>query len=266
MTRQYAVTAALAVMITWGGVCKGASITLVPDRSWTGQGTEWVVAAVSGNYNESRQVTGGTNPQMWGVTLLFGTRLGSANCGSYISYQFSKTCGKGQLTPASGSSLCMNGSFDSAYAALVGRSILTLTSESDGVLFVNFYCSYNSGLGYGREFMNPINVIIQAAPTTCNGSVAPMTIRGMVGERLKATTELKVQCDSPATVRLTMPSQGAVAIGGGGEVLLTFQKNGKDVLDISGKDQIVSIDGELTKSPTNAGTYTGSTVVRLDVL
>lgn len=110
----------------------------------------------------------------------------------------------------------MNGSFDSAYAALVGRSILTKTSESDGVRKVSFYCSYNYGLGYGREFINPINVIIQAAPTTCNGSVAPMTIRGMVGERLKATTELKVQCDSPATVRLTMPSQGAVAIGGAG--------------------------------------------------
>ena len=55
-------------------------------------------------------------------------------------------------------------------------------------------------------------------------------------------------------------------MGGGGEVQLKFQSNGKPVLNVTGTDPQVSIDDELTKSPTTAGTYQGSTVLLLSVL
>ena len=105
-------------------------------------------------------------------------------------------------------------------------------------------------------------------PATCTANTALLTLRGKVGERLKETTDLQIHCDLPANIRLSMPNGGLVSVGGEGEgeVLLTFQTNGSDVLNVSGTDPLVSIDGELTKSPTTAGTYRGSTVLRLDIL
>lgn len=105
-------------------------------------------------------------------------------------------------------------------------------------------------------------------PAACTANTALLTLRGKVGERLKETTDLQIHCDLPANIRLSMPNGGLVSVGGEGEgeVLLTFQTNGSDVLNVSGTDPLVSIDGELTKSPTTAGTYRGSTVLRLDIL
>ncbi len=110
------------------------------------------------------------------------------------------------------------------------------------------------------------NLIATPIPTSCTTSDAQLTIRGRVGERAKASTNLNIQCDSPSTVRLTLSDGGLVNVGGAGQVRLLFGKNGRDVLDVSGTVSIVEIEGELTKSPTTAGTYRGSSVLRLDIL
>ena len=109
-------------------------------------------------------------------------------------------------------------------------------------------------------------VLPDIPPATCTANTVLLTLRGKVGERLRETIDLPIHCDAPASLRLTMTNRGVVPIGGGGEVLLKFQANGSDVLNITGTDPQVSISGELSKSPTTAGTYKGSTVLRLDIL
>lgn len=125
-----------------------------------------------------------------------------------------------------------------------------------------YFCT--SGHTMNQLTNNP--VVPDNPPASCTANTALLTLRGKVGERLKETTDLQIHCDLPANIRLSMPNGGLVSVGGEGEVLLTFQTNGSDVLNVSGTDPVVSLDGELTKSPTTAGTYRGSTVLRLDIL
>lgn len=125
-----------------------------------------------------------------------------------------------------------------------------------------FGCRWNSDFWVTN--VTPVQPDVPAA--TCTSNTALLTLRGKVGERLRETIDLQIQCDAPASVRMSMTNGGVVPVGGGGEVLLKFQANGSDILNVSGTDLLVPISGELTASPTTAGSYRGSTVLRLDIL
>lgn len=104
------------------------------------------------------------------------------------------------------------------------------------------------------------------ALVSCTSSSAEVRLIGRVGAELTDSTNVSIHCDSEASLKLSIPNGGMVNVGGEGEVQLKFQASGKDVLNVTGTDPLVRIDGELTKSPTTAGTYKGSTVLLLDVL
>lgn len=149
------------------------------------------------------------------------------------------------------------------FQQIVGRGIRTnIPSPPTSVLLSCGEPPYNNYYGW----VLVANLIATPIPTSCTTSDAQLTIRGRVGERAKASTNLNIQCDSPATLRLTLTEGGLVKVGGEGEVRLLFGKNGRDVLDVSGTAPLVEIEGELIKSPTTAGTYRGSSVLRLDIL
>lgn len=120
--------------------------------------------------------------------------------------------------------------------------------------------------GGAYALRGPGNVVLTPASVSCKSLNSQITLRGRVGERVKESTTMEIHCDSQATIRLTLQGSGLVEMGGGGVVRLSFQGTGQDVLTVSGTDPLVRIDGELTKSPTTAGTYKGSSVLRLDVL
>ena len=63
------------------------------------------------------------------------------------------------------------------------------------------YTHYYGWVLYANPIATPI-------PTSCTTSDAQLTIRGRVGERAKASTNLNIQCDSPATLRLTLTEGG----------------------------------------------------------
>ena len=145
---------------------------------------------------------------------------------------------------------------------LVGSGIAAYVKEPPSMLY--FQCP--ATLGSQEVWMVDAHAIATPAPTSCATADVQLTIRGRVGERATATTELRILCDSPATVRLTLSDGGLVNVAGEGQVRLLFGKNGRDVLDVSGTAPLVEIEGELIKSPTTAGTYRGSSVLRLDLL
>lgn len=145
---------------------------------------------------------------------------------------------------------------------LVGSGISTNVKEPPSMLY--FQCPATRGSFEVWYVDAP--VIATPAPISCATADVQLTIRGRVGERATATTELRILCDSPATVRLTLSDGGLVNVAGEGQVRLLFGKNGRDVLDVSGTAPLVEIEGELIKSPTTAGTYRGSSVLRLDLL
>ena len=149
-----------------------------------------------------------------------------------------------------------------ALPQLVGYGVVMPTKTPPAIFM--FFCADPSSNTRGWLLTASLNAA--PAPVSCNASDALITIRGSVGERAKATTNLNIQCDSPATVRLTLSDGGLVSLGGDGQVRLSFGKNGRDVLDVSGTAPLVEVEGELTKSPTTAGTYQGSSVLRLDIL
>ena len=130
----------------------------------------------------------------------------------------------------------------------------------------SYYCTGTALWGADDWLIYNATVIPTGAPVSCTIANAVMTIRGRVGERAKASKNLDIQCDSPASLRLTLSNGGLVSVGGGGEVQLLFGKNSKEVLDVTGTAPLVEIEGELIKSPTTAGTYRGSSVLRLDIL
>lgn len=126
--------------------------------------------------------------------------------------------------------------------------------------------AYRCGAPGNRGYFVSGNVTVTATPTSCTANTGAITLRGRVGEQLTETTDLQIHCDQLANLRLSITNDGVVDVGGGGEVRLTFRTNGTAVLNTNGADPLISIDGELTKSPTTAGTYRGSTVLRLDIL
>lgn len=103
-------------------------------------------------------------------------------------------------------------------------------------------------------------------PVSCSASDPRLTLVGKVGERLKGATEWYINCTSPTALRLTILNLGEVTTTGGGTVLLTFNRSGTAVLNINDLNATIAIDGELTRSPTTAGTYSGSAVLLLEVL
>jgi hypothetical protein len=104
------------------------------------------------------------------------------------------------------------------------------------------------------------------APITCSADDTEMAMSGDMGSLLTSTSELTVRCTRRADIRLSISKEGSVDVGGGGVVQLTFQENGSDVLSTNSDNPVVMIKGELTKSPTSAGLYVGSAVLRLDIL
>lgn len=146
---------------------------------------------------------------------------------------------------------------------LVGMGWLVPKGATPGIW--TYICGTTGGR-YTTALTPSTNIIFTEAPVSCTMGNAQITVRGLVGERAKAKTTLNIRCDTQATVRLTLTDKGVVNVGGGGEVRLVFGKNGRDVLDVSGTAPLVDIEGELTKSPTTAGTYSGSSVLRLDIL
>jgi len=169
-------------------------------------------------------------------------------------------CLYGRMPPAGG---CTSGEQAvQQFQQLVGYGIST---NAKGPPYeVQFWCPKTGS--YDSAWYLAASVNTTPAPISCATSDAQLTIRGRVGERAKATTELRIVCDTPATVRLTLSDGGLVPVGGEGQVRLLFGKNGRDVLDVSGIAPLVEIEGELIKSPTTAGTYRGSSVLRLDIL
>lgn len=109
--------------------------------------------------------------------------------------------------------------------------------------------------------------VVKRPPTaTCSGSAGQLTLMGTVGARATATTDVYISCDWETSLRVSLPDSGVVKVGGGGEVQLKFPAGVGSSLTVTGTNPVVRIDGELTKSPTTAGTYRGSTVLRIDVL
>lgn len=109
---------------------------------------------------------------------------------------------------------------------------------------------------------------LQTPPVTasCTSSSVDIQMQGRVGENVTASGTAYIQCSTEATVRLTIPADGRVKVGGEGEVQLKFPRTGSAIRDVTGTDTLVVINAELTKSPTLAGTYQGSTFLLLDVL
>lgn len=147
---------------------------------------------------------------------------------------------------------------------LVGMGVVL--PKGDKPKLWNYTCTGTALWGSADWLIFNATVIPTGAPVSCTIANAVMTIRGRVGERAKASKNLDIQCDSRASLRLTLSNGGLVSVGGGGEVQLLFGKNSQDVLDVTGTAPLVEIEGELIKSPTTAGTYRGSSVLRLDLL
>lgn len=103
-------------------------------------------------------------------------------------------------------------------------------------------------------------------PVACTSMDTTLTLRGSVGERVKETASWSIWCTKRVSLRLSIAQDGVVQTTGGGEVQLTFTENGQATLNITDTSPTILIDGELTKSPTTAGTYQGSAVLRIQVL
>ena len=79
-----------------------------------------------------------------------------------------------------------------------------------------YKCSSSAG-GRNQKFTTySPNIIVSEYPVSCTMGNPQITLRGRVGERAKATTNLNIHCDSQATLRLTLTDKGLVSVGGGG--------------------------------------------------
>lgn len=103
-------------------------------------------------------------------------------------------------------------------------------------------------------------------PVSCTTSPVEVRLLGRVGAEATDSQNVYVSCDSKASIKLTIPDAGMVKVSGGGEVQLKFPLTGEAVRFSTGIDHHIALSARLTKSPTTAGTYTGSTVLLLDVL
>ncbi|AYM92888.1 hypothetical protein D9980_21275 [Serratia sp. 3ACOL1] len=144
----------------------------------------------------------------------------------------------------------------------VGRTLSQLPNYPNNPGLNWAHCPADDGVG----FYNINGGGAAPAPTTCTAGNSEMSMAGEMGSLLVSSSELTVRCSARAYVRLSISKGGAVDVGGGGEVQLTFQENGSDVLSTNSDNPVVMIKGELTKSPTSAGLYVGSAVFRLDIL
>lgn len=109
-------------------------------------------------------------------------------------------------------------------------------------------------------------VVIATAPVSCTTSPVEFRLLGRVETEVTDSQNVHVNCDSKASIKLTIPDAGMVKVSGGGEVQLKFPFTGEAVRFSTGIDHLIALSAKLTKSPATAGTYTGSTVLLLDVL
>lgn len=248
---------ALALVITTPAV-QSAQIHVKAVKQQPPYEYGWEITSAQISPNEIRRAWMGHHINSPSLQMLF-TGVWSGRCGSQGPTP--PVCLHG-LMPTGGNCSTADQAMQ-LFQQIVGRGIRTYTPSPPTSVYLACgeppYSNY-----YGWELL--ANTIATPIPTSCTTSDAQLTIRGRVGERAKASTNLNIQCDSPATLRLTLTEGGLVKVGGEGEVRLLFGKNGRDVLDVSGTAPPVDIEGELTKSPSTAGTYRGSSVLRLEIL
>lgn len=251
----------LAAITISAGLCGHVSaatawITKVPDSAFT---DGWVITDVQASAAELYIGNSG-----WGVnTLLLDVKKSTGTSPDPIPC--STIYGAGCLNGKPPNPLAYCSNQEMALASLQGVVGLGFVVPK-GVKPLRWAYICMTGAGQRSYGTVPSAFVVTEAPVSCSTANVLITIRGRVGERAKATTNLSIQCDSPATVRLTLSDGGLVSLGGDGQVRLLFGKNGRDVLDVSGTAPLVEIEGELIKSPTTAGTYRGSSVLRLDLL
>ena len=255
----------LTVLLLLSLDAPGASLTLT-GRPAPGRPLErdWVVTAIDVIPNEIRTGNNG-GPATYAANIGFS----SNGLGTACYYDIN-----GSITGALSNPLC-RGLSGGGRVDCTDRTTMAATFQRFIGATVRLAIPVpNRGITYQMTCLGPpptywyvlgIATTIEST-TSCTAAAPSLTLRGNVGEKLKATTDLQIHCDQQANLRLSVPNGGVVSVGGEGEVLLTFQTNGSDVLNVSGTDPVVSLDGELTKSPTTAGTYRGSTVLRLDIL
>ncbi len=230
----------------------------VPDTPWT---DGWVITAISVDSVHAIMDT----PAVWKMgNILRVTTDPTGPTSGLLTCSKTMTADCYQWKPPPATPPCDTNLATAQHAQqLVGLGVTTKKGERP--YNWSYYCVDRAGTNTTRSI--PAGTVIATdAPVSCTIANAQLTFRGRVGERAKTSTNLNIQCDSPATLRLTLSDGGLVRVGGEGEVRLTFGKNGRDVLDVSGTAPLVDIEGELTKSPPTAGTYSGSSVLRLDIL
>ncbi len=128
-----------------------------------------------------------------------------------------------------------------------------------------FQCDNGGGMVWQASGTLP-NPDPTPPPASCTSSNSSITLTGNVGETVLGATTFMIQCDRKTDLKLSIANRGQVAISGGGQVQLKFKKNNGTALTINAKSTSIGLVGELTKSPTTAGTYRGSTVLSLDIL
>lgn len=247
----------IATICTWATCSSGASVYLEEVRAPGGY-ESYRVKSVSVQPGEFRLISHSS-----GATYAQTILVGGGSVGSY-------TCQEGR----GGSPYCLDGwvppnitcetSYDAAKAAahFVGHG-WTIPKRGGAVDGWYAVCPTANGMIWS---MLVGTVVVKPASASCTATTADIRMQGRVGEKLTDSDIVEIQCDSEASLKLSIPNGGIVKVGGEGEVQLKFPASGKDVLNVAGTTPNVRIDGVLTKSPTTAGTYKGSTVLLLDVL
>ncbi|POA89901.1 hypothetical protein SAMN03159355_02173 [Pseudomonas sp. NFPP10] len=217
--------------------------------------TKYTVTSVNFTNNEIG-VNGFLQGQHYSIRLYEGSLLRAA-CG--VGYEAGYDC----ATPswAYRNSQCDDINQAAALFRSAVGTVIYLGGSSNSWMI---QCGGQKGNGLavrGRQNTTPT-----PPPVSCSANDTRLTLAGKVGERLKGNTTWDIKCTSPTALRMTISNRGEVTTTGGGTVRLTFHQSGTNVLNIDDFNPIIAIIGELTKSPTTAGTYTGSSVLLLEVL
>lgn len=114
----------------------------------------------------------------------------------------------------------------------------------------------------------PATIINTGPPTppSCIASTPTVMLSGVIGEQISGNTTLNIRCSVVADLSLDIDNGGAVSIGEGGEVRLTFAYSGTTTVVARGEYMSVLIDGVLHKDPSGPGTYQGVSIVRMNLL
>lgn len=122
--------------------------------------------------------------------------------------------------------------------------------------------------GNGTWQSKPISIIFSASLVpTCTVSNLLLTMTGTLGSNLYTGGDLWVECDRKADVRLTIANGGNVPIGDNSLAQLTFYGSKTDTFSFSMEgSEPIYIEAVLKRSPSAAGQYSGSAVIRMDVL